>query len=281
MLFERSGKVALLSAVFPAATASAQLPLSIEELLVEQRVTKLQGSVTFHNSARPALLVASGADPLPARLETRQQQETATSLRLRHGLTPHVEVHAAGAHRHSALKAVRGSSGEEAWRVSLGGNWLVSPDTSTPALLLQGSIDVLERGSLPGESTAWAATTRVGATAYRAIDPLVLSLAAHYQHSEARETALGGYRPGARWWLQPQVNFAVNYRVTLIGGVTVQRRASDRLDGRALASPRYLTGLNLGLGLLLGERSTLFAETRVATSGGDHAALLLDWLYRF
>lgn len=264
------------------ALSQAQLPLSIEELLVQQRVTKLQAAVSFRNSHRPALAVGSAAagevSLVPGGM---QQQDTVTTVRLRHGVARHLEVHLGASSAQHSVTGLAGRGSGDSWRVAAGGNWLVSPDTRTPALLLQASVDLAERGGLPGESREWGRTARIGATTYRAIDPLVLSLSAQYQHSRARDTALGSYRPGAQWTLTPQVNFAVNYRVTLTGGVTLQHRAHDRLSRRAVSPSAYRSALNLGLGLLMGERTTLFAETRVSTSGGDGAALMLDWLYRF
>lgn len=263
--------------------SEARLPLSIEELLVEPRVTKLQGSMSFHNSERPALRYDTPTgDTLAIVPDAIRQQETVTSFRFRHGLARHLEVHLGATTSHRSIDGLTGTrSGSDTWRASAGANWLVSADTQTPALLLQAAVDLLERGGLPGESREWGRTARIGATTYRAIDPLVLSLSMQYQHRLARDTALGNYDPGGQWTLKPQVNFAVNYRVTLVGGVTLQHRAADRLGRRRLTPSAYHSALNLGLGLLVGEHSTLFAETHVSTSGGEGAALMLDWLYRF
>lgn len=257
----------------------AQLPLSIDELLVERRVTKLQGSVSFSNQDRVLLAVpAATGQPAVLASSTVQQQGTVSAVRLRHGLARRLEVYlgASGSRQSRDRQPDRSS-----WAMSLGGNWLVSPDTRTPALLLQGSVDLLGRGALPGARREWGRTLRLGATLYRAIDPLVLSVAAQYQYHQEQRTALGHYRPGSQWVFRPQVNFAVNYRVTLVGGVTLQHRGRDRLAERTVAGAGYLSALNLGLGLLVGERSTLFADTQITTSGGDGAALSLEWLYRF
>ncbi|GAB3311552.1 hypothetical protein [Haliea atlantica] len=257
----------------------AQLPLSIDELLVEERVTKLQGSVSFSNQDRVVLTVPPGPGQRAVLAPSNtQQQGTVSTVRLRHGLARQLEVHL-GANA-SRLSGDR-QPDRDTWDLSLGANWLVSPDTRTPALLLQGSVDLLGRGALPGATREWGRSLRLGATLYRAIDPLVLSVAAQYQHQLAQRTALGDYRPGSQWVLRPQVNFAVNYRVTLVGGVTLQHRGRDRLAEQTLAGASYLSALNLGLGLLVGERSTLFADTQITTSGGDGASLSFEWLYRF
>lgn len=270
-----------LGLLMPAAV-QAQLPLSIEELLVEQQVTKLQASVRFHHSEQGAVLQSShaGGGTL-LRTSGVRQRETTGALRLRHGIARHLELHLGATRSRHSLEGLSGWRGQDTWRVSTGANWLVSPDNHTPALLLQGSLDIAEQGGMPGESSEWGHTARLGATAYRAIDPLVLSMSVQYQHSQSRDTDLGSYRPGAQWALNPQVNFAVNYRVTLVGGVTLQHRETGTMDGSDFNPSGYQTALNLGLGLLVGRHSTLFAETRIATSGGEGAALMLDWLYQF
>lgn len=138
----------------------AQLPLSIDELLVERRVTKLQGSVSFSNQDRVLLAVpaATGQRAVLAS-STVQQQGTVSDVRLRHGLARRLEVYfgASGSRQSGDRQPDRSS-----WAMSLGGNWLVSPDTRTPALLLQGSVDLLGRGALPGARREWGRTLRLG-----------------------------------------------------------------------------------------------------------------------
>ncbi len=270
--------VFLLGAVFAAGPVQAQLPLSIEELLVEQRTLKLQTAFTYSNSdgALPAVL-SSVAAVAPA-WQQPQTRVSAVTSRLRYGLRRNLEVNA------SATQAQidwRGAGSNDQYAVALGANWLLSADNHTPAILLTAAVDVLETSWLQPGVRHQGKTARLGANIYRAIDPVVLSLAVSQEWRLPRDFTGGRLDPGDVLTLRPQVNFAVNHRVTLSGGVSWQRRAGDRFEGSSLVGSRHQTGLSMGLGLLASARSTVFLDSHVFTSGDSGASLSLEWLYRF
>lgn len=263
-------------------SAGAQLPLSIEELLVRERTLQLQSAVSYSNSDTlvpvPASIALGNAAPGFSRRQTRV---TSVTSRVRYGVLPGIEINASAVHARADWRQPGLAGGADQSRLALGANWLVSADTRTPALLLSAGVDVFESSWLDPDAQYYGKTARVGATLYRSIDPLVLSLAAGYEVRSARAVAAGQFSPGNLFYLQPQVNFAVNYRVTLTGGVALQIREREKINGAPVSLREHGTALNLGLGVLAGEHSTVFVDTRIGTSGDDSAQLMLEWLYRF
>lgn len=272
--------VFMLGSALAVAPVQAQLPLSIEELLVEQRTLKLQTALTYSNSDSSWL---AGGGPGESVGAWRQQQTRvrAVTSRVRYGLRHNFEINASATQAEIDRGGPGGSGGDDQYAVALGANWLLSADNRTPALLLTGAVDVLETSWLQPGVRYQGKTARLGANIYRAIDPVVLSLAISQEWRLERDFAGGSLDPGDVLTLRPQVNFAVNHRVTLTGGISWQRRAGDRFDGAALVGSRHQTGLAMGLGLLASARSTVFVDSHVFTSGDSGASLSLEWLYRF
>lgn len=271
----------LLGVAVAAVPVRAQLPLSIEELLVEQRTLKLQTAFTYSNSdAAGAAIVRSGEGVAPAGQQPQLRVNAVTS-RVRYGLRRNLEVNAGATQAQIDWRGPAASGGDDQYALALGANWLLTADNRTPALMLTAAVDVLETSWLQPGVRHHGRTVRLGAHIYRAIDPVVLSLAVSHEGRRSREFSGGSLDPGNVLTLRPQVNFAVNHRVTLTGGISWQRRAGDRFDGAPVASSRHQTGLSMGLGLLASPRSTVFIDTHVFTSGDNGASLSLEWLYRF
>lgn len=271
----------LLGAAVAAGPAQAQLPLSIEELLVEQRTLRLQTSFTYSNSDTAGPAAAGAIAAVAPTWQQRQLQVSTVTSRVRYGLRRDLEINASATRAQMDWRGPGGAGGSDQHALALGANWLLSADNRSPALLLTAAVDVLETGWLQPEVRHYGRTARLGAHVYRAIDPVVLSLAVSQEWRLSRDFADGTLEPGNLLSVRPQVNFAVNHRVTLTGGVSWQRRARDRFDGTTLAGSRHQTGLSMGLGLQASARSTVFVDSHVSTSGDSGASLSLEWLYRF
>jgi len=239
--------------------AMAQLPLSIEQLLVTGKDLQVATAVDYFSS-RPA----PGAD--------RRGQTLTTSLR--YGLASRVELNARLRSASSRLRYTGGSERSEVQSVSVGVNWLAKRETRSPALLLELECDLYEEqeddsNTLPG--------FRLLATAYQSFDPLVLSFTASAAWNDSYRVEGQRWEPGIDWSLSPQVNFAVNHRVTLIGGLTFRRSEELRIDGAVRQRSSEELAFSTGLGFTPAPRHTVFLTGQYsnASSGG----LSLRWLY--
>jgi hypothetical protein len=263
-------------------SAAAQLPLNIEELLVTGSTLKLQTLLGYSSTDRVlsgGMPVIPGTSPLP--LVDHQTRSATAVTRLRYGLSRTVEINASVRRTRVDWQRPGASGGGDEYALGLGANWLVSPDTKTPALLLTAGLDAVETSWLAPDERYFGKSLRAGAHVYRALDPVVLSLAVLCEWRGARSIGPSRYDPGDTLRLQPQVNFAVNPRVTLIGGLSWQYAEADRVDAVRPAGSLYQTDLSFGLGLQAGRDSIIFVDTRVATSGGRGASVGVDWHYQF
>jgi hypothetical protein len=264
------------------ASAHAQLPLNIEELLVQPATVKLETGTAFRHSEEllPGVTF-SGPEASPG-LARRDLEIAELTSRLRYGLSSSLEVTGGLRVSHLRWRQSSTSGGSETGQtVELGVSWLASRDRSTPALLLQLSTDLISDAAPGTGDRIHGGAVRIAATSYRAIDPVVLSVGVGYEHRRPRTVFGRDFTPGATGWLIPQVNFAVNERVTLIGGFGLYLRGADRWRGLSRGERHTLTTLRLGSGLALGRRSTAFFSGDFAVSGERSARIALDWVYRF
>jgi hypothetical protein len=256
---------------------NAQLPLSIEALLVPEK--RWTASVAAARSSHREPVLAG--TPSGIAIAWREQAVDRTSVALRYGLRPRLEVNA-GYERQALRWEVAGGAGvrERGERVLLGGNWMTRWGQSS--LLFDVRIDALARrlGSIEG----WQAGAggSIGATWYRPLDPVVLAVTARYRYERERQTRAGRLDPVGTGSLDASVNFALNRQVTLLGGLSLARRTADRIDGRRLAADSLHTSVNGGLAYAPLASATLFLRATVPlganVAGGGVG---LEVLYEF
>jgi hypothetical protein len=261
---------------------NAQLPLNIEELLVQPATVKLETGTAFRHSEQllPGV-VFSGPAASPA-LVRRDLEVAELTSRLRYGLSSSLEI--TGGLRVSHLRWRQPNTSDSSatgQTAEFGVSWLASGDRNTPALLLQFSTDLIGDAAPGAGDRIHGGAVRIAATSYRAVDPVVLSVGVGYEYRRPRAVDGRDFTPGDTGWLIPQVNFAVNERVTLIGGFGLYVRGADRLRGAPRGERHTLTTLRLGSGLALGRRSTAFFGGDFAVTGERSARIALDWVYRF
>ena len=282
----------LLAPVF----AYAQLPLSIEELLVDQDVLKLETSFSYATSTQTVqhlelVSIEQSGEQFPAAITRVAQRDNDASqiiAGLRYGVGPRTELNIRAGYTYftgteppvnGLVSAFDDSS--DLQTLTLGASWLASPENNTPALLLSMSLDAVENGSGGDTENLYAKTGRVGITAYTSLDPVVLSIAIGYELSSPRDLGQQTLNPGDEFYVFPQLNFAVNHKVTLIGGIGLRSRQGDEIDGRRVTSRKTSTQALVGMGFAPATGTTVFIQSRYTTGGSRSANISLDWLYQF
>jgi len=256
----------------------AQLPLSIEALLVQDH--RLSATVIAGRSSHREPVLARG--PAGAALAWREFTIDQSSVGLRYGVSPRLELNARYEH-HSLQWTVDGgvAGRDSAERVVVGANWLALRGKAG-SLLLDVRLDAAARalGSLDG----WQAGAggSLGATWYRPLDPVVLAVAARYREVRSRRTPLGTLQPAPATTVDASVNFALNRQVTLLGGVALvhQDEAGTPLPRASGGSLR--TSLTTGLAYQPVAAATLFLRARLpvgASEGGG--GITAELLYEF
>jgi len=252
----------------------AQAPLTVDELLATRGTLKTELALT--HLAQPVGGVAAGT--------VREQGNLLAGLR--YGVARGTDVYVRTGVEGWRQSSSRDGSVDTGYGSAVAGiitglthEWL--PERDHPALLLGGEIGWLEP-ALPGATERTTlASWRLRATSYRTLDPLVLSLGAVYEHGRSRKLHGLAIDPGAALTLTPLVNFAVNSRVSLSGGIGWRLQQGARIDRRRLGPDATHTDVLLGLGFSPARGNSLFLQTRFSTTRHGVSQLSLDWVRTF
>lgn len=276
------------------ASAHADLPLTVEDLITDKGKVKLDVSLAYANSDRQGvstgepITVQTGATSfvtLPTLIgENHDNNDSLVgTLGLRYGLTGKAEIFARTSYLHSSSRAsdVSDTSSHsenrfaDAWA---GINYQFKKDDDTPALLGFTEIALREKHE---KSSSSFKSALVGLTTYKAIDPVVFSLTTAYRFNQSRKDGEADYKPGNLLLLSPSIAFAVNDRVTLTTGMQWTNRQADRWAGQTQSFRRTSSDLLMGVGYGISKGSTANITFKSNVSGSNGADLRLNWLHTF
>lgn len=249
--------------------AFAQLPLSIEQLMVRQAtwqsVLSLQQSV-------------SGVGH-PSLLQTFDAQSSA-SFALRYGLSDRIELNLQLARNQQRQRNLQFGEAQPALqknsrnRLHLGVNWLVHEEDHWPAMLLELRSAAFGRKGGDDDAISFSMTT------YKSLDPVVLSLTLGADVPTNTGRTDQGKR-SLRWRAQPRLNVALNPKVSLLAGFSFVYRESFAQSQSGLNVPsQQRIALDLGFGYALSRSTTIFVNAQSAADAGQ-SALSLQWLQSF
>ncbi|WP_258398671.1 hypothetical protein [Herbaspirillum rubrisubalbicans] len=275
-------------------SASADLPLTIDDLVTEKGKVKIDVSVAYANSDRQGvstgepITVQTGENSfvtLPTLIgESRGNSDSLVStVGLRYGLTNKAEIFFRTSYLYSSTRKrdlSRTTSDNESqfsdtWA---GVNYQLKEDNGTPALLGFAEISLRERHT---RSSSSFHSFLLGFTAHTALDPIVFSLTTAYRFNQSRNDGEQDYKPGNFLLIHPGIAFAVNDHVTLTGGMQWVNRQADKWDGKAQGFRRTNSALLLGVGYGISKASTINITLKSNVSGSNEADLRLNWLHTF
>lgn len=272
----------------------ADLPLNVEDLITEKGKLKLDLSLSYANSDQQGVSTAepvtvqTGATSfitLPTLTGERKGNTDVlvNTVGLRYGLTAKAEVYGRASYlyrstRSNDLSGTSSSSDSNFADAWAGINYQFKEDDDTPALLGFAEVALHEKNH---ESNSSFKSWMLGLTAYKAIDPVVISLTTGYRFSQSRKDGDVNYKPGNLMLLSPSVGFAVNERVTLTTGLQWTNTQASTYDGQAQSFRRTSTNLLLGAGYGVSKDSILNTTLSLNASGQSGADLRFNWLYTF
>lgn len=273
-----------LPAILPL-SAYADLPLTIEDIMTDKGKWKLETSLTYLNSenSRAALAapvyIQTGATsfiPIPTEIQENGSNTDmlAGTLGLRYGLTGNTDIYGSGSYLWHEERKLDGNGKTRNKRmsdVSLGISHTFLKDDKNPALIgfLEGTLYEKSRGKA-SSGKSWL----IGATTYKAIDPVVLSLTAAYRINGSKTLSSNTkYKAGNYWMLNPNISFAANDRISLTGGIQWLGKQPDRLDGKKESARNTSTYAHFGAGFGFTKTTALNASARFNVSGQSSSEL--------
>ena len=190
--------------------AAAELPLSLEELLTDKGKLRLESSISYTNVEREQtrlanpIYIQTGANSYIA-VPTALQQGSRNSdliigtLGLRYGITAKTELYGNASYLWRNDRTYNGAahshSSDNLSNISLGISHTFKQDGKNPALIGFAEATLYEKSYGKASSgKSWL----LGATTYKAIDPVVLSLTGAVRTNRRKNTDAGSLKTGTR-----------------------------------------------------------------------------------
>ncbi|HGO8916635.1 meta-pathway of phenol degradation family protein [Neisseria meningitidis] len=273
-----------LPAILPLSTY-ADLPLTIEDIMTDKGKWKLETSLTYLNSennraelAAPVYIQTGATSFIPIPTEIQENGSNtdmlAGTLGLRYGLTGNTDIYGSGSYLWHEERKLDGNGKTRNKRmsdISAGISHTFLKDDKNPALIGFLESTVYEKSRNKASSgKSWL----IGATTYKAIDPVVLSLTAAYRINGSKTLSSNiKYKAGNYWMLNPNISFAANDRISLTGGIQWLGKQPDRLDGKKESARNTSTYAHFGAGFGFTKTTALNASARFNVSGQSSSEL--------
>ncbi|WP_082295504.1 meta-pathway of phenol degradation family protein [Neisseria gonorrhoeae] len=281
-----------LPAILPL-SAYADLPLTIEDIMTDKGKWKLETSLTYLNSensrselAAPVYIQTGSASFIPVPTEIQENGSNtdmlAGTLGLRYGLTGNTDIYGSGSYLWHEERKLDGNGKTRNKRmsdISAGISHTFLKDGKNPALIAFFESTVYEKSRNKASSgKSWL----IGATTYKAIDPIVLSLTAAYRINGSKTLSDDvKYKAGNYWMLNPNISFAANDRISLTGGIQWLGKQPDRIDGKKESARNTSTYAHFGAGFGFTKTAALNASARFNVSGQSSSELKLGVQHTF
>lgn len=281
-----------LPAILPLSTY-ADLPLTIEDIMTDKGKWKLETSLTYLNSensraelAAPVYIQTGATSFIPIPTEIQENGSNtdmlAGTLGLRYGLTGNTDIYGSGSYLWHEERKLDGNGKTRNKRmsdISAGISHTFLKDDKNPALIGFLESTVYEKSRNKASSgKSWL----IGATTYKAIDPVVLSLTAAYRINGSKTLSSNTkYKAGNYWMLNPNISFAANDRISLTGGIQWLGKQPDRLDGKKESARNTSTYAHFGAGFGFTKTTALNASVRFNVSGQSSSELKLGVQHTF
>ena len=266
--------------------------LSVENLFTDEGRIRLESTISYANSERQSLalgepfVIQTGPTSyvtLPTTLTERNRYTDAVvaTAAMRFGLTHDAEVYGRGSWLNSDTR-VSGTASSESQTLNqfasswLGFNYRLKEETDAPTVIGFAEIALSER---QGWATANGKSYLLGLTAYKVLDPVVLTLTAAAGLNSRRYDGRSNYKPGNTTLISFATAFAANERVSLTTGLQWRLRHADRLDNAMVGVRRASTDLILGVGYGLSTRTTINFSATSNISGTEGASARLTIMH--
>lgn len=250
----------------------ADLPLTVESLISSQGKFSLESSLMYGNSktnqaelsgALPIQVGANSYINLPTDITTSEQQTyyLIGSLAIKYGISPQSDIGIRANTSYVAERDLAYSSPDstqskfELNDISITASHQFLEDAQYPALVGFADVAVIEKRQ---DKNTPLANVSMGLTAYRSYDPIVLSLTTGYKYNfEKSLNSQQNYKPSDVFFINPQVAFAANDRVSLLGGFNFKHIGKQTQNNQTTFKARNATDMIFGLGYGLDNNANL------------------------
>lgn len=277
-------------------TCYADLPLAVENIIAKKGETTLELGLAYGNNKisdakiggyTPVQISDTSFVNVPTSFNDEQIQNEflIATIGAKYGIVKNLDLslRANGLYKSNRYLSTetleKSSTDTDVIDITLGANYQLLQDAKYPALLGFIESTAFEKGEQKNEYfSAWS----IGLTTYRSYDPIVLSLTTGYKHSLSREIESDlHYKPSDLFFLNPQVAFAANDRISLIAGFNFKFLGNQKLNRQVIEKKRNNLDYSFGLGYGLSDTSNLNLVTTIRQDFDNSSEVRLNYSNRF
>jgi hypothetical protein len=286
-------KFSIILLQFFSAKALADLPLSLEDLLTNKNEFRLSLNFGYANADRAKASALydeidtgnNGFVRLPVVVGERRTNSDIYTFTLggSYGLNDKTEIYSrlTATANDTRLEGSNGFKSEQLSQLVFGVNHQFINDAESPAILGFAELTLAENTDVDNAEYVNFKTGQIGVTAYKSIDPVVLSITAGYRHNWPRLANDKNLDPSDLLFINPSISFAANHEVTLTGGVKYKFRSRDKIDNKWSEFRTTQTDFDVGVAYASSEKLTINLSIIMDVSGDSGTQTNIGWCYKF
>lgn len=250
----------------------ADLPLTVENLISDKGKVTLEMGLTYGNNKVndtktsgyiPVQISDTSFINIPTviRNEQIQNEYLIANIGVKYGVVKNLDVSLRSNFVYSSNRFLEPNSSEKSKidtdiaDISIGANYQFLQDAKYPALVGFMETTVLEKGE---DKNSNFSNWTLGFTIYRSYDPIVLSLTTGYKSSFKRKiNSLDEYKPADLLFINPQVAFSANDRISLIAGLNFKYLSDQKFNAKIISKKRNNLDYSFGMGYGITDISNL------------------------
>lgn len=274
----------------------ADLPLTVENIIAEQGKTTLELGLTYGNNKISDTTVGGYIPvqisdtsfvnvPTLVNNEKIQNEFLIASIGAKYGVIKNLDISLRSnllykSNRYLSKEIQEASTSDtDLADISLGANYQFLQDAEYPALVGFIETTALEKGE---HKNSYFSNWTLGLTSYRSYDPIVLSLTSGYKYSEKRKIDQNkDYKPGDLFFLNPQIAFAANDRISLIGGFNFKFSGDQKINNLIIEKKRNSLDYSFGMGYGLSDQSNLNITATIRQEFDNSSEIRLNYSNKF
>ena len=276
------------------------LPLSVENYVAERGKIKLESGLVYSNiktknyntGVYAPIYVGYNAYINVPRTVTKsriQDDILIATVGVKYGLTKKMDIYSRTNSIYRSTRPIETNSDTQSTSstnfsdLSLGANYQFTQDAKYPALIGFFETSLIEKGV---DKMSHFRSFTTGFTTYRSYDPIVLSLSAGYRHNLSRTheepTYSYEYTPSNLFFLNPQIAFSANDKISLIAGLNFKNVGAVKLNNQTYEKSHNDMDYSFGVGFGLSDQSNLnFTTTIKQTFEASSSDFRLNYTYSF
>lgn len=272
----------------------ADLPLTVENLISDKGKVTLESSLIYGNSKAKDIQVL-GSIPvqvgtnayisLPTQFGNSELQSDylVASVGAKYGISKKADIGIRvngiyHSQRNLNLEAEQSRKNTDLSDISLTGSYQILNDDKYPAIVAFSELGLIEKRQ--NKNTHFS-NLSLGLTTYRSYDPVVLSLTAGYKHYLNKTVNQYKIQPSNILFINPQVAFIANDRVSLLAGVNFRYIGTQKIDDTVSSKQRNDTDFNFGVGYGLNNHANLTFMTTLKQGFDNSSEFRLSYSKKF